>query len=415
MVPRGWQSGRPAGMIGPMSANKSQDTAGPAARGPDRGQDPSQDAGRLPPGMPPFAVRDLLPDIILPREDGSFVRISYEMSGRKLLLLFCPDPRLPACRALLAEFAAVADALDPFVHTFVVTASGPEPNRDFLARTPLPYLVLSDLKGEVARALAVTHNLAPAGGDGEGAFSLLLADENRRITRVERGLAGQGRAAELVAHLRALAAPAPRSLGRFAPVLYVPDVLEPELCRALITAWEAGEPEVGRTYVHDAREGGYVVDAKFKVRRDYYVTEQSLLEPLRLRLVRRVLPEIRKALTREVTGIEEFKVVCYDAAEGGHFSAHRDNVSQHYAHRRFAMTLNLNAGEYEGGALRFPEYGPDLYAPDTGDAVVFSCSLLHEAMPVTRGRRFVLLSFLFDEESRRLNDRFRGPGPGGGG
>jgi predicted 2-oxoglutarate/Fe(II)-dependent dioxygenase YbiX len=79
------------------------------------------------------------------------------------------------------------------------------------------------------------------------------------------------------------------------------------------------------------------------------------------------------------------------------------------------MTLNLNAGEYEGGALRFPEYGPDLYSPATGDAVIFSCTLLHEAMPVTRGRRFVLLSFLFDEESRRQNDRFRRPGAGPGG
>ena len=48
------------------------------------------------------------------------------------------------------------------------------------------------------------------------------------------------------------------------------------------------------------------------------------------------------------------------------------------------MSLNLNAGEYEGGFLRFPEYGPNLYMPETGCAVVFSCSLLHEALAVTR-------------------------------
>ena len=51
------------------------------------------------------------------------------------------------------------------------------------------------------------------------------------------------------------------------------------------------------------------------------------------------------------------------------------------------MTLNLNSEDYEGGHLRFPEYGPELYRPGTGDAVVFSCYLVHEAMPVTAGAR----------------------------
>ena len=62
--------------------------------------------------------------------------------------------------------------------------------------------------------------------------------------------------------------------------------------------------------------------------------------------------------------------------------------------RRFALTLNLNTEEYEGGELIFPEYGPHKYRPSSGGAVVFSCSLLHEALPVTKGRRFALLTFL---------------------
>jgi hypothetical protein len=74
-------------------------------------------------------------------------------------------------------------------------------------------------------------------------------------------------------------------------------------------------------------------------------------------------------------------------------------------HRRFGFTINLNAGEYEGGFLRFPEYGPQLYAPDTGGMVVFSASLLHEAMPVTKGRRFGMFGFLFGEEDERWRHR----------
>jgi hypothetical protein len=51
--------------------------------------------------------------------------------------------------------------------------------------------------------------------------------------------------------------------------------------------------------------------------------------------------------------------------------------------------------------LRRPEYGPELYRPAPGAALLFSCSHLHEVLDVTAGRRFVLLSFLFGEEARR--------------
>ena len=89
--------------------------------------------------------------------------------------------------------------------------------------------------------------------------------------------------------------------------------------------------------------------------------------------------------------------------------AHRDNTTKGTSHRRFAVTINLNAAEYEGGELWFPEYGKRLYKPATGSAVVFSCSLLHEARPVTKGIRFALLPFLYDDAAaaiRRANSEF---------
>ena len=64
------------------------------------------------------------------------------------------------------------------------------------------------------------------------------------------------------------------------------------------------------------------------------------------------------------------------------------------AHRRFAVSVNLNAEDFEGGTLRFPEFGDQRYCAATGAALVFSSSLLHEALPVTAGRRFVVLGFL---------------------
>ncbi len=94
----------------------------------------------------------------------------------------------------------------------------------------------------------------------------------------------------------------------------------------------------------------------------------------------------------------------YPASEGGFFGSHRDNTNPALMHRRFALTLNLNTGEYEGGGVWFPEYADTLYDPPAGDGVVFSCSLLHEAKVVTEGWRFILSGFMWgaaEEESRQ--------------
>ena len=79
---------------------------------------------------------------------------------------------------------------------------------------------------------------------------------------------------------------------------------------------------------------------------------------------------------------------------GGYFKRHRDNAAPHTAFREFAISLNLNTQDYEGGELLFPEYDDHRYSPAAGSAVIFSASLLHEAAPVTSGSRYVLLSFL---------------------
>ena len=68
-----------------------------------------------------------------------------------------------------------------------------------------------------------------------------------------------------------------------------------------------------------------------------------------------------------------------------------------------AVSINLNA-DYEGGDLRFPEYGSRTYRPPPGGAVVFSCSILHEATAVTRGERFAFLPFLYDEAAAQIRE-----------
>jgi predicted 2-oxoglutarate/Fe(II)-dependent dioxygenase YbiX len=180
-------------------------------------------------------------------------------------------------------------------------------------------------------------------------------------------------------------------------------VFDLELCQRLIATYDAqgGKPS-GVMRDIDGRTVG-VMDG-FKRRSDVTITDDAFRDELMGRLRRCLIPEIRKVFQFEATRLERYLVACYDAREGGYFKPHRDNETLGTAHRRFAVSINLNAEDFEGGDLRFPEFGPRTYRPPTGGAVVFCCSLQHEATPVTKGRRYAFLPFLYDEAGQTIRE-----------
>jgi predicted 2-oxoglutarate/Fe(II)-dependent dioxygenase YbiX len=113
----------------------------------------------------------------------------------------------------------------------------------------------------------------------------------------------------------------------------------------------------------------------------------------------RILPKNGGVLGAHV---KRYIVACYEAERSGFFRPHRDNTTKGTAHRRFAVTINLNAEAYEEGELRFPEFGSAIFKAPTGCALVFSCSLLHEVLPVTKGQHFAFLPFLYDEAGANI-------------
>ncbi len=251
--------------------------------------------------------------------------------------------------------------------------------------------------------------LAPDGG--YPGFWLVLDPMLRVIARMP--LPETERLAAFLSSLPPLDAHAGMALQ--APVLLLPRVFEPAFCGRLIELYEAaGGEESGFMRQLD---GQTVVafDREFKRRRDWLIEDERICAEARARISSRLVPEVHKAFQFQATRIERYVVACYDAAEAGQFRAHRDNTTPGTAHRRFAVTINLNTDEYDGGELWFPEFGPRAYRPATGGAVVFSCSLLHEARPVTRGKRYAFLPFLYDEaaaEIRLANNPHLGPGVG---
>ena len=231
------------------------------------------------------------------------------------------------------------------------------------------------------------------GVEREGAF---LLDPNLRIVcRVDPG--DSGPAEVLRSGMAEMETSEPIEVGHVAPVLIVPRVLEVAHCEFLMTLWEReGHVETG-VEVSDDQGQAAILDDLHKRREDHTVTDPKLIRLLTTTLGRRLLPELDRAFGVGPTRFEGFKIACYDAASSGFFDAHRDNLSPSTAHRQFAVSLNLNE-DYEGGHLLFPEYGSHRYRPGMGGALIFSCVHLHAVAPVTRGRRFALLTFLYDRD-----------------
>lgn len=204
---------------------------------------------------------------------------------------------------------------------------------------------------------------------------------------------------QLAGEVAALTPRLARDPGRLchsaAPVLMIPNVASPETCEALIAHFEASPHEAGRMAAQLGANGEQnKLDESIKHRRDMELTAgQPLYDEVLGLLGGRVVPEIKKAFQKDVGYVDRILIARYDDT-GGYFKRHRDNALPHTAFREFAVSLNLNTHAYEGGGLRFPEYDDNDYSPPAGAAGVFSASVLHEAAPVTRGRRYVVLTFL---------------------
>ena len=313
-----------------------------------------------------------------------------DQAGRASILLVAGDAPPSDIAALIEAFAARAGA---FAACGAVVR--------VLARACAPGWATAALPGGVLLA----HVMSPALFEAVAAPCVLVADRALRlVARLDAG-APDAAVARALAALDALPRETARSVSAPAPVLVVPGVLDADACARLVARFESGEHREGAIASVDATGApSRRFDPEKKRRRDL---ELDPAEPLHAEVVAalsaRLAPEIAKAFHVQVAHLDRILLARYDDT-GGWFRRHRDNSSAHLAWREFAVTLNLNTGAFEGGELLFPEYNDHRHAPPAGGALVFSASLLHEALPVTRGRRYVLLAFLHSDaaEARRL-------------
>jgi len=239
--------------------------------------------------------------------------------------------------------------------------------------------------------------------------AVVIADRALRLAAVVDSRDAGAAPAMALTILDALPGDPAREVRCPAPVLIRPALLDADLCRRLIARFEAGEHVQGAMASVDA-EGAAInrVDAGKKHRRDLMLdAEEPLHIEVMTALSTRLVSEIAKAFQVQVAHVDRILIARYDDT-GGYFRRHRDNSSAHLAYREFALSVNLNAGAFEGGRLLFPEYDDNRYDPPTGAGMVFSASLLHEAAPVVRGQRYVLLTFLHSQAAEIRRQAFVG-------
>lgn len=321
-------------------------------------------------------------------------------AGRWIALYFAGSTAQPHHAPIMAELERRRARFDDKDLIFFGVTVDPE-DRDRVQEILPGVRWFLDFDLNVSRLYGAAQTEATLGAQVGYLPHLVLLDPQMRVY----AKAPVGDAAGFFAALDALPAPADHAaVDLHAPVLIVPRIFEPEFCRRLIDLYESGGAHDSGFMREVDGKTVAILDHGFKRRTDHDLTDQQAIDGARARVRRRLVPEIKKAFNFEVTRMERHIVACYDGETGGFFRPHRDNTTGGTAHRRFAVTINLNAEDYDGGDLVFPEFGPRTYRAPTGGAVVFGCALLHTVLPVTRGRRFAYLPFLYDEAAAKVRE-----------
>ena len=336
-----------------------------------------------------LSIGDRAPDILGATASGRFYSLDSQ-AGRPALIVALGALEAGVAGALFERLCRLQSQLAETGVDLVPLAPMLQPFTERFSTDPAAYDLLVYTSG----------NEGLESLDIEGRAAAVLIDRGARIV----GLSGLDAETDLIGWLgasaRQIASAAPRIRTATAPVLMIPNIMPPALCQALIAHFEASPHAAGVMASFSDGAAYAKLDESKKKRRDTELTAESPLhgEVVHL-LASRVIPAIKTAFQADIANADRILIARYDDT-GGYFKRHRDNTAPHTAFREFAISLNLNTDDYEGGELKFPEYDDHRYNPPAGGAIVFSASLLHEAAPVTKGSRYVLLSFLGSAEAQ---------------
>jgi peroxiredoxin len=322
------------------------------------------------------------------------------VAGRTIVLCFPGSGGSAIARESLAAVAARTDLFDDIRASFFIVSNDPADEAQGRLSDRYPgYRTFWDFDGSIARLYGALPVEPMSVGEAPFRPLWVVIDRQLRLLDVipfARDRSDIARVIDVVERQPLAAADSSQ-----APVLLLPHVLEPEICEELIAGYRRDGGELSGFMREEQGKTVLRADPDHKKRRDWTISDAGLIGRLQERVRRRIVPEIARVHFFTVTRMERYIVGCYTAEDGGHFRPHRDNTTKGTAHRRYAVSINLN-DDFDGGLVSFPEYGPRGYKPPPGGALIFSCSLLHTVSPVTRGERFAFLPFLYDDAAAKI-------------
>lgn len=319
---------------------------------------------------PPLFWGQRLPNFVeRTQTDGRF-EFYRDVTRGPVVILANPTP--PVLRTVIDSATAVAPEVNVIVLGVV----------ELPADAVAPKAVLPDTGGARRRALF---------GNRDDLQAVLVTDPDQR--GVAAFFVDDYLGIRLEAALGPLRRPAPEMRRATAPVLVLPNIVDTALRDDLLEAFHAHSEEGKISVTVDGEEASRVAH-QFKRRRDLTLDRKGpLYAAVTNAIAKRLMPELYKAWWVTHLRTEAFYVASYTAERGDFFVAHRDNTLPQTSDRRIAVSIELN-DDYDGGGLIFPEYSDDRWRAPMGGGLAFSCSLMHEAVRVERGTRYVLLVFL---------------------
>jgi peroxiredoxin len=308
---------------------------------------------------------DRMPNFRLPGPDEVSREFYALMRGRPALLVLAANT---ARQDQWDEIKGLAAALPDFeaagLDLFIVSNDGIESVAMVSKTVPAPAVWFADIQGMVNIGIR-----GAAKFEMTGVLSFLI-DADQRVIAL-RGLE-PGHAAWALASLWEQPQPEPLLLSAVAPVLMMPAVLDEKHCGRLREQLQAAGASATGAAIEEGASAAEIGQV----------------------MLRRVGPEVEKVFDFENIVIEEMKVRRDAAGAEASVERRHDIVDIVGRERHFTLFLELDGAGYEGGGFAFPEYGPHLYRPGTGGALIYSAALLAEIRPPSSGQRSLLTAVL---------------------
>jgi predicted 2-oxoglutarate/Fe(II)-dependent dioxygenase YbiX len=321
-------------------------------------------------------------------------------AGRPVVLIIARDVVAEGLSGLIDAFAA---ALPQFsaLDADVVVLFGEEASEvfEYALAHPTPLTMVGNA-GPFLQAIQFASELP----------EIVVLDRNARIVQTFRPNEADALVGASLAALQSLPVEPSRDIVLPAPILILPNVLNRPLCAELIQLHKnSGSFDSGFVSMDAQGKSTVKIDHSIKKRRDLLLDRDNEINIQLSRLIMsRIKFEVKRAFQADITHMDRLLISAYDDT-GGQFKRHRDDFPAKVAFRQFALSINLNTDDYEGGYLSFPEYNSHRYRAPTGAAVLFSAKVLHEVSAVTKGERFALLSFMHNDAGEALRLEIEGP------